>query len=123
MKTKMLNAFLIITSLIGYLEWGHDNSSFLFQAEYKVIIGLFTNIKSTAHPFTLVPLLGQLLIVITLFQKEPSKVLTYIGMICLGLLLGLMLFIGISALNFKILISTLPFFITMVLVTRSYRKK
>ncbi len=32
MKSKILNFFLIITSLLGYLEWGGNSHSFLFQA-------------------------------------------------------------------------------------------
>ncbi len=122
MKRKVLNALLIITSLFGYLEWGQDNATFLFQAEYEVIKGLLTDIESAAHPFTLIPLLGQFLILISLFQKAPGKTLTYLGMACLGLLLGFMFVIGLLSLNFKVLVSTIPFFITVVLVIRNYRR-
>lgn len=123
MKSKALNLLLIITSLIGYLEWGNNNSSFLFQAEYEVIKGLFSNMGSVAHPFTLIPLIGQILIFITLFQKEPSRTLSYIGMACLALLLGFMLLIGAFAMNFKIFISTIPFFLVVLLVVRNFKLK
>ncbi|HMS50819.1 MAG: hypothetical protein IPI59_05300 [Sphingobacteriales bacterium] len=109
MKAKFLNLLLIISSLFGYLEWGAGNKTFLFEGEYEVLSKLFTDPKSVVHPFTLLPLLGQILLLLTLFQKNPSKTMTYVGIACLGVLLGLMFFIGIMALNFKILISTLPF--------------
>lgn len=112
MKEKLLNILLIISSLVGYLEWGTDNKSFLFEGEYEVLSNLFTNPEKAIHPFTIIPLLGQILLMITLFQKETNKILTYIGVACLGLLLGFMFFIGITSLNFKILISTLPFLAT-----------
>lgn len=121
-RTKFLNILLIITSLFGYLEWGRDNSSFLFQMEYLIFIQLFENIKSVIHPFILLPILGQILLLVTIFQKMPNKMLTYIGMGFLGLLLGLMFLIGILGLNFKIILSTLPFILTSIMVILNYKK-
>jgi uncharacterized protein YacL len=122
MKSKILNSLLIITSLIGYLEWGVDSHSFLFQAEAQIFSKLFTNPISTLHPFTVLPMLGQLLLVVTLFQKTPSKTLTYISIGSLGLLLGFMFVIGLMSLNYKITISTIPFIIVSVIAIRHYRK-
>lgn len=114
MKAKILNLFLIITSLVGYLEWSGNNSSFLFQSEYDVLTKIFINPKPVVHPFIFIPIAGQILLLITLIQKKPSKMLTYIGIACLALLLGFMFFIGITSLNIKILASTLPFLATAV---------
>ncbi len=122
-KTKILNILLIITSLFGYLEWGIDNKSFLFEGEYEVLSKLFKDPKSAAHPFTLIPLLGQILLLITLFQKKPDKMLTYAGIACLGILLGFMFCIGIVSLNFKILMSTLPFLTTVIYTILHFRKQ
>ncbi len=123
MKAKILNLLLIITSLFGYLEWSGNNSSFLFQSEYDVLTKFFTEPKTVVHPFTIIPLVGQILLLITLFQKKPSKMLTYIGIACLGLLLGFIFFIGITSLNFKILISTLPFLATAIYTIFYLRKQ
>lgn len=114
MKTKLLTALLILSSLIGYLEWSGDSHSFLFQAEGEVLYKLFTNPQSAAHPFTLLPLAGQILLVITLFQKNPSKRLTYFGIAALGVLLVFMLLVGLLSLNIKIIGSTLPFVILSI---------
>jgi len=122
MKSKLLNGALILTSVIAYLEWGHNNSTFLFTAEAEVITKLFTHPAEAAHPFTLVPLIGQLLLLISLFQKQPSKALTYTGMGGLAVLLLFIFFIGIISLNIKIIASVLPFIITSILTIMHYRR-
>lgn len=114
-KAKILNVFPIITSLFGYLEWGADNRSFLFQAEGEIFVKLLNDPESVMHPFTLLPLSGQILLLITLFQKTPGKIITYIALACIGLLLAFMFVISLISWNVKILISTLPFLITAFL--------
>jgi hypothetical protein len=109
MKKKLLNAALIITSLMGYLEWGTEQHMFLFEGEWDILSKLFTEPLSVLHPFTLLPLIGQLLLVITLFQKRASTILTMIGMAGMGLLLLFMFFIGMMELNYRIALSCLPF--------------
>ncbi len=122
MKNKILNFLLIITSLIGYLEWSGDSHTFLFQGEAEIVYKLFTNPASVIHPFILFPLIGQILLLITLFQKSPSKILTYVSIVGLGLLLGFMFIIGIISLNFKIIISTIPFLIVAILTIQNFKK-
>lgn len=120
-KIKLFNIIIILTSLFGYLEWG-DQSAFLFQAELEIIAILFTDPASIIHPFTLIPLAGQILLMVTLFQQKPSKWLTVLGIICLAVLLLLMLFIGIMASELKTALSVLPFVIISVLQFRNFRK-
>lgn len=122
MKSKILNSLLIITSLIGYLEWSGNNHIFLFKAEAEIFSKLFTDPVSVLHPFTILPLIGQILLLITIFQKTPSKILTYISIAGLGLLLGFMFIVGIMSMNFKIIISTIPFIVISILAIRHYRK-
>jgi hypothetical protein len=122
MKSKVLNLLLIVTPLIGYLEWGNHNSMFLYQGELEVVYRLFTAPTSVLHPLTLLPLFGQIILFITLFQKEPSKRWTYIAIGSLSMLLLLMLFVGILELNFKIISSTIPFLITAILTIIHFRK-
>jgi hypothetical protein len=110
-KRKIFNLLLIFTSLLGYLEWGKGHQMFLFHAEGEIFAKLFQQPGSVLHPFILFPFIGQILLVITLFQKKPGKILTYTAIVCLGLLLGLMFVIGCLGTNFKILLSTLPFFL------------
>ena len=121
MKSKLLNFLLIITSLLGYLEWGGDNHTFLFQAEGQIVSALFTNPSSTTHPLTILPLIGQVLLIFTLFQNTPNKLLTHIGLGCLAILLFFMFAIGLMSLNYKILLSTIPFVIVSIITIIHYR--
>lgn len=122
MKFKILNFLLIVTSLIGYLEWSGDSKAFLFQAEADILYKLFTNPTSVIHPFILLPLAGQLILLITLFQKEPSKILTYIGMFGLSILLGFMFAIGILSGNIKILAFSIPFLVVTLITFVQIKK-
>lgn len=123
MKQKLLNLCVILTSLLGHLEWGKDNKMFLFQMEAEIFGKLFSDPGSVLHPFIVLPLFGQLLLIITLFQARPGKWLTYAGIGCIGLLLGFMFVIGIIGLEYKILLSTLPFIIVAFLAVRNLRKE
>lgn len=109
MKTKILNALCLITSLIVYLEWGSDQSSFLFQMELEILSKLFSDPVSVIHPFIILPLLGQLLLSYTLFQKTPGKWITLFGILSLAILIVLIFAIGIMGLNFKIIGFSIPF--------------
>ncbi len=118
---KILNLCLLLSSLLGYLEWGGGQHSFLGQAEFELLFGSSTT-DNFAHPFVLIPLAGQLLLFITLFQKTPSRILTYIGLGSLSLLLLFMFAIGIMSMNFKIIASVIPFIVFGVLVIRANRR-
>lgn len=85
---------------------------FLFQGEWDVLTRLVTDPASVAHPFVLLPLVGELLLILTLFQKTPGKWITIIGVGFIGVLLILMFIIGIISFNPWIFGSTLPFVIT-----------
>ena len=121
MKEKVLSVLLILTSLFGYLEWGQGQHLFLLQAEGEILLKLWTDPKSVLHPLILMPLLGQILLAITIFQKKPSRILVYIGMGSLSILLGLMCIIGIISFNLKILCSTLPFLVLTLFTLIHFR--
>ncbi|MEQ8473598.1 MAG: hypothetical protein RIC35_20540 [Marinoscillum sp.] len=123
MKVKLLNLGLILSSLIGYLEWGGGNQMFLIEGEIEIITKLIENPSSAIHAFTLLPLLGQLLLLVTLFQKQPGKLLIFSGLVGIGLLLIFMFVIRLINFNLKILGSTLPFLVLSVLVIREFKRK
>lgn len=119
MSKKVLNALLVITSLMGYLEWGQGRSVFLFQAELEMFSKALADPLAVIHPFTLLPVAGQLALLVTLFQREPSRLLTYAGIAGIGLLLGLMFFIGVIDTNLKIALSSAPFLVLAGLTIRT----
>ena len=121
-KERILSLALIVTSMLGYLEWGQGNSMFLFKGEVEIFRRLFTDPLSVAHPLILLPLFGQILLLASLWPRVPRKWLTYVGIACLGLLLGLICFIGVITVNLKIFASTLPFILTAVYTIRNYRR-
>ena len=122
MKAKILNLCVLLTSLIGYLEWGRDMHMFLFQGEAEVVGKLFHDPMAVIHPLTLLPLFGQLILLYTLFQKTPGKILTYIGLGCLSLLLLFITLVGALSLNYKIVLSTIPFILSGVLTVINTRQ-
>lgn len=122
MRGKIINLLLILTSLTGYMEWGGNNHTFLFKAEADVFSKLLTQPGSALHPFVVLPMTGQLLLLITLFLKKPARLITYISIAAMGLLLGFIFLIGAFSLNFKILASAIPFFVVAVIALRHYRK-
>lgn len=119
---KLLNLGLILASLIGYLEWGGGNSAFLGQTEYQLIF-VERNPEHFMHPFVILPLLGQVLLLITLFQKVPNKILTYTGLACLSVLLLFIFLIGAIGGHILIMCSAVPFVVLGVLTVRAYRKQ
>ncbi len=120
MHAKILNTLLILSSLIGYLEWSGNNHLFIFEAEREIILKLFTDTNAVIHPLIIIPIGGQILLVLTLFQKKANKIMTYLSIAMLGCLLYFMLFIGLMSLNYKIIISTLPFLFTSILIIRRF---
>jgi hypothetical protein len=122
MKSKLFSILLLITSLIGYLEWSGNNHIFLYQAEIEVLQKLFTNPISILHPFTILPILGQLCLIVTIFQRKPNKKLIYFSILAFGMLLVFMFIVGIMALNYKIIISTIPFILISFFAIRYYKE-
>ena len=118
MPAKILNTLLVLSSLIGYLEWSGNNHLFIVEAEREIILKLFKDANSIIHPLIILPIGGQILLLLTLFQKKPNKIMTYISIAMLGCLLYLMLFIGIFSFNYKIIISTLPFLFISIAIVR-----
>lgn len=123
MKSKTLNFLLIIFSLIGYLEWSGNQHIFLLEAEIEIFFKLFINPKSVIHPFIILPIIAQFLLLFTLFQKTPCKKLTYISVFGLGLLIYFLLFVGLISLNYKIVISTIPFVLLSILTILHHSKQ
>lgn len=124
LETKhLLNLLLVITSLLGYLEWGKDERIFLLEGEILIISKLFTDFTSVIHPFILLPMAGQILLIVTLFQKSPSRLFTYLGLGSIGILLFFMFLIGLLSLNYKIFLSTIPFLVTGFFVIMKNRKQ
>lgn len=109
MNIKLYNVSLLLLSLIGYLEWGNGNNTFLFESELLILSKLFSNPLSVIHPFIIMPMLGQIILIITLFQKTPWKKLSLIGIALISILFLLLFVISFINFNIKVLVSVIPF--------------
>lgn len=120
---KLLSVGLILFSFAGYLEWGKGHSMFIIQGEFEIFYKLFSDPTSILHPLIILPLTGQILLLVTLFQKEPKKILTFTAIGCISTLFLLLLFIGVIDPNFKILLSSIPFLVLCSCTIFVYRKE
>lgn len=119
-KNRIINLGLLLSFLICYLEWAGGNSGFLFQFEYSVF-STNANQNTFAHPLIFIPLLGQLLLLISVFY--PNKRLTLFGIILLSVLVLVILLVGVLSFNLKIILSTIPFITISILFIENYRKQ
>lgn len=120
MKSKLLNLGILITSLLGYHEWGTDNQYFIFQMEWEVITKMLDDVTAGLHPLILLPMAGQILLLISLFQKEPGRLLTYLGTGMLCLILAFIFLIGLLNLDIKVIASFIPFIVMVMLMIRHH---
>ena len=122
MVKKLMILGLLVTSMLGYLEWGGNHKMFLFQVESELLVKLFHDPLTVLHPFTILPLLGQVLLAIALFR--PQKWLILGGIASIGVLMLLILTIAILGLNWKSGLSSLPFLtLSGVVLWQILRKK
>ena len=123
MKGKILNTLLIISSLFGFLEWGQNKKMFLVQIETEIFSKVLKDPGSLIHPFILLPFLGQIFLLLTLVQKKPNKIMTYMGIGGIGIIMALLFLIGCININFMILFSTIPFLVISFYTIRYHMKK
>lgn len=105
---RILLAVLLLTSFIGYLEWGNQRQ-FLFQMEAFILRKMWSDPLEVIHPFTVLPLLGQLILLTTILRSRPKTGWIITGASLIGILYLLLLLIGILGGNYKIILFSLPY--------------
>ena len=123
MKLNRSILLLFISSLFVYLSWGPCNEAFLGQIEIDVFKKLLSDPVAALHPFTMIPLAGQLLLLLTMFQSEPNKFLIKLGIYSLLLLIGFIFIIGLISMKWKVFLSTIPFIAIAIYNLRISAKK
>ena len=97
---------------------------FIFQGEADIFSKITSDPGAFFHPFILVPLCGQIMLLVTIFQKKPGRVLSLAGLACLSSIMIFLLFIGSITSSIKIAGSTIPFLVTGIFVLRyNWRKQ
>lgn len=119
---KLLIFLLLLSSFIGYLEWGNGRHGFIWQEELRILEKGAEDPGAVLHPFILLPMLGQLLLLITFFRYRPERWLVYSGIAALAVLFVFLLFIGLMSSNLRITFFSLPFILLSLLTVRVYYK-
>lgn len=110
MRLRFITSLLFIFSFLGYLEWGQDQSNFIYQAEWDIMIKAFNRPLSVLHPFILLPFTGQVLLFISVVMSRPHRKWLIAGIVLISILYVIILLIGLMELNFKMILSVFPFF-------------
>ena len=119
---RFINACLLISFQFGYLEWGKGQKMFIYEAAILIFQKATHHLMAVLHPFTLIPFLGECLLMYTIFQKSPAKIISLIAVTCLSILMLLLLAIGLLAHNFLITLSTIPFIVIAMLQVRYHTR-
>ena len=109
MVFRLLIFLLLCSTFVPYLEWGMGSSTFIIQSEVEVLSKLFKEPGAVMHPFIIIPLIGQFILLFVFFQKKPAQWLLRAGILAVGLLVVFILFIGLFTFNWKMVFSALPF--------------
>jgi hypothetical protein len=106
---RVLLLGLAITPLFCYLEWGGNNSAFLFEAEYLILFGNKNKADTFTHPLILLPILGQVLILFSAFKADSRRWVVMTGIAFQAILIVFIFLAGAFGLNWKVMLSTFPF--------------
>lgn len=109
---------LFVSSFFGYLEWGNQ-SQFIAEIEFNLLIKITQTVEAFIHPFILLPLLGQIVLLISFLLPKPKIWLVIIASSGIALLFLMLLLIGILNSNLKMTCGSFPFLVFYsLLVTR-----
>jgi uncharacterized membrane protein len=120
LKTSILAA--LFTSLLGHMEWGGGNAAFVYESEYLVFFQKNSDVNTFTHPIVLLPLIGQITLLVSLLRRQPNRRVVLAGLAGIGLLFLLIALAGLLSLNGKMLLSTVPYFLSVVWCWRSFKK-
>ncbi|OIN56825.1 hypothetical protein [Arsenicibacter rosenii] len=95
----------------------------MWESKWEVLRKLLSDPLSVLHPFILLPMAGQLLLLVAAFRPGTPRWLIRLATGSIDLLLYFMAIIGLFSQNRRILLSTLPFTAASVLAFRELRKE
>jgi len=119
---RIINLGILLAFSICYLEWGGGNSSFIFQAEYELFSNRDKLLSSLTHPIILAGLIGQILLLYSIFSKKPNRWLNTTGILVLSPVVLLALLAGVLSFNWKMIAAALPFVILSVIYFVKFRR-
>jgi hypothetical protein len=120
---QVINLALLIAFSICYLEWPPNNSMFIFQGEYVIFSSAKSWVSNFTHPLILLGLIAQLILIYAVINPKINSKLNHLGVIILTPIVLLFFVVGIVSINYKIMASTLPFLVLVVLYIRTFKRK
>ena len=123
MNNRLINFGLVIAFFLCYMEWGGGNSSFIFQAEHQILTQSEGWRSNFTHPIILAGLIGQLLLLYCAIRGNASKKLNWLGILILAPVVLIIFLAGALSMNWKMLLSVLPFIGLVILFWRNNRSK
>ncbi len=121
-NARILYLLVAFSPWACHLEWGGNNSDYLVAMEIKVLSGAVSGADLFLHPMILLPLLGQLMVLMALIHPHRLRMLAITGQVMLSLLVGLIFLSGLLRPHLLVAISTIPFLASSVLFYIAYRK-
>lgn len=115
MTLRLLNIAMLLSFLLGYMEWGGGNSAFIADVEWTVFTSGDNFLNNLFHPVILPGFVGQGLLLYAAVAKRPRKWINVTGIVLLSLIMLLILFTGVVSASLWIILSVLPFFAFAVL--------
>lgn len=119
----LISLSLLLSSLCVYLEWGGGNAMFIYEMEWQILSSKLRDLSSLIHPFVLLPLIGQLVLLMNIFTKRKDCILIYIGWACISLLMIMIMLAAVLSFNIKSLVSVIPFIICSVWALKKCKQK
>jgi len=107
--SRLIQPGLVLTFLICYVDFGHDGANFVGQLEYSLLKDIGGSFSSFQSPLFMLALIGQMLILFSMFSARSNKGLTITGLICLGIIVLLIFVSGLLTANLPVVLSTIPF--------------
>lgn len=106
---KLLNLGLILTFMLGYMEWGQGQSAFVGQIQYEVFFGRPNWKENLAHPVLLAGFTGQLCLLYAMLAPRPRPWVNHLGVALLSLVMLLLFAVAVLAANPRMMAFNLLF--------------
>lgn len=114
---RYLPLLLVLAAGCCYVEWANESAT-LFQMEWIILRSLGSAAYNFLHPVVLMPMVGQLLLLVSMLRVRPLRALVLTGIAMLGILVLLVLLAGIMGRQLLMILSCLPFIGLAILYVR-----
>jgi hypothetical protein len=120
---RILIVLLLLSFQCCYLRWAGGHAAFIFQMEYELLFSNKVSASSFLHPAILLPLSGQVLLLISLFQHPPRRWFVIAGIALTVLLVLLILLAGLLSKDMVMILCCLPFIVLSIVYMWLFSRK